>query len=133
MKFDSVGTFNFPVIVIDRGSSVTRKSFDLEVAAFVAALETAGVEVTRMSNTETLVNSAQLLSRTSAVVVPLHDQELSATEGADQAFIFETRKLIADIRSRNADLPIFLYGETKTSKHLPNDLLKELHGFIHMY
>ncbi|RYZ70369.1 MAG: lysine decarboxylase, partial [Proteobacteria bacterium] len=39
----------------------------------------------------------------------------------------------ADIRSRNADLPIFLYGETKTSKHLPNDLLKELHGFIHMY
>ncbi|MEF3192678.1 MAG: arginine/lysine/ornithine decarboxylase, partial [Halothiobacillaceae bacterium] len=33
----------------------------------------------------------------------------------------------------NADIPIFLYGETRTSSHIPNDVLKELHGFIHMF
>jgi len=35
--------------------------------------------------------------------------------------------------SRNSDIPIFLYGETRTSRHIPNDVLKELHGFIHMF
>jgi arginine decarboxylase len=34
---------------------------------------------------------------------------------------------------RNADMPIFLYGETRTSRHIPNDILRELHGFIHMF
>src|SRR3546814_2147893 len=28
-------------------------------------------------------------------------------------------------------LPI--YGETRTSQHIPNDILRELHGFIHMF
>ena len=37
------------------------------------------------------------------------------------------------MRRRNADIPIFLYGETRTSRHLPNDILRELHGFIHMF
>ncbi|MBS7404462.1 MAG: arginine/lysine/ornithine decarboxylase, partial [Oxalobacter sp.] len=37
------------------------------------------------------------------------------------------------IRSKNADIPIYLYGETRTSRHIPNDLLRELHGFIHMF
>ena len=35
--------------------------------------------------------------------------------------------------ARNADIPIFLYGETRTSRHMPNDILRELHGFIHMF
>ena len=25
------------------------------------------------------------------------------------------------------------YGETRTSRHIPNDILRELHGFIHMF
>jgi hypothetical protein len=33
----------------------------------------------------------------------------------------------------NADIPIFLHGETRTSRHIPNDILRELHGFIHMF
>ena len=31
------------------------------------------------------------------------------------------------------DVPLYVYGETKTSQHLPNDILRELHGFIHMF
>ena len=37
------------------------------------------------------------------------------------------------MRRKNADVPIYIYGETKTSRHLPNDILRELHGFIHMF
>ena len=37
------------------------------------------------------------------------------------------------MRRKNADVPIYVYGETKTSRHLPNDILRELHGFIHMF
>jgi len=40
---------------------------------------------------------------------------------------------VAEIRWRNAEIPIFLYGETRTSSHIPNDVLRELHGFIHMF
>ncbi|RYG53722.1 lysine decarboxylase, partial [bacterium] len=28
---------------------------------------------------------------------------------------------------------IYIYGETRTSRHIPNDILRELHGFIHMH
>ena len=40
---------------------------------------------------------------------------------------------VREIRRRNADIPIFLYGETRTTQHLPNEVLRELHGFIHMF
>ena len=43
------------------------------------------------------------------------------------------RKFITEIRRKNAEIPIYLYGETRTSQHIPNDVLRELHGFIHMF
>ena len=43
------------------------------------------------------------------------------------------RKFIEEIRFKNAEIPIYLYGETRTSQHIPNDILRELHGFIHMF
>ena len=43
------------------------------------------------------------------------------------------RKFIEEIRFKNADIPIYIYGETRTSQHIPNDILRELHGFIHMF
>ena len=43
------------------------------------------------------------------------------------------RHFIEEVRRKNLDVPIYIYGETKTSRHLPNDILRELHGFIHMF
>ena len=43
------------------------------------------------------------------------------------------RNFIEEVRRKNADVPIYVYGETKTSRHIPNDILRELHGFIHMF
>ena len=37
------------------------------------------------------------------------------------------------MRRKNLEVPIYVYGETKTSRHIPNDILRELHGFIHMF
>jgi arginine decarboxylase len=47
--------------------------------------------------------------------------------------VLNLRAFIKEIRFRNADIPIYLYGETRTSRHIPNDILRELHGFIHMF
>jgi ornithine decarboxylase/lysine decarboxylase/arginine decarboxylase len=47
--------------------------------------------------------------------------------------VLNLRKFIKEIRFKNAEIPIYLYGETRTSQHLPNDILRELHGFIHMF
>jgi arginine decarboxylase len=43
------------------------------------------------------------------------------------------RAFVEEIRYKNADIPLYLYGETRTSRHIPNDILRELHGFIHMF
>jgi hypothetical protein len=47
--------------------------------------------------------------------------------------VLNLRKFIEEIRFKNNDIPIYLYGETRTSEHIPNDILRELHGFIHMF
>ena len=47
--------------------------------------------------------------------------------------VLNLRKFIQEIRFKNAEIPIYLYGETRTSRHIPNDILRELHGFIHMF
>ena len=47
--------------------------------------------------------------------------------------MLNVRKFIEEIRFKNARIPIYLYGETRTSRHIPNDILRELHGFIHMF
>ena len=53
--------------------------------------------------------------------------------GAAVAAMLNLRKFIEEVRFKNSEVPIYLYGETRTSQHLPNDILRELHGFIHMF
>jgi hypothetical protein len=47
--------------------------------------------------------------------------------------VLNLRSFIEEVRWKNNDVPIYIYGETKTSQHLPNDILRELHGFIHTF
>jgi arginine decarboxylase len=47
--------------------------------------------------------------------------------------VLNLRNFIGEVRRKNLDVPIYVYGETKTSRHCPNDILRELHGFIHMF
>ncbi|MCZ2412698.1 MAG: lysine decarboxylase, partial [Burkholderiales bacterium] len=75
---------------------------------------------------------ANQAARASAFIVSIDDEELG-DDGAGSEAVSDLRKFIAETRRRNADIPIFLFGETRTSQHIPNEILKELHGFIHMF
>jgi arginine decarboxylase len=65
-------------------------------------------------------------------ILSIDDEEFSSPAAADKA-IAELRAFVEEIRIRNSEIPIFLHGETRTSRHIPNDVLRELHGFIHMF
>src|SRR5690606_15080509 len=71
-------------------------------------------------------------ARASSFIVSIDDEEITE-EGPESQAIQDLRKFILETRRRNADIPIFLFGETRTSQHIPNEILKELHGFIHMF
>ncbi|MCB1584404.1 MAG: arginine/lysine/ornithine decarboxylase, partial [Xanthomonadales bacterium] len=81
-----------------------------------------------------LTSFAQQSSRASSFILSIDDEEINQSDedGADK-IINEIRAFISAVRRSNPHIPIFLYGETKTSQHIPNDILRELHGFIHMF
>ncbi len=121
--------FHFPVIIIDEDFRSENAS-GLGIRVLAEAIEKEGLEVLGVTSFGDLASFAQQQSRASAFILSIDDEELTAE--ADKT-IGELRGFVREIRFRNADIPIFLYGETRTSRHIPNDVLRELHGFIHMY
>ncbi|MCA3214887.1 MAG: DegT/DnrJ/EryC1/StrS family aminotransferase, partial [Burkholderiales bacterium] len=135
--------FRFPIVIIDEDFRSENAS-GLGIRALAKAIGEEGVEVIGVTSYGDLSSFAQQQSRASAFILSIDDEEFA---DAPQRFAGVTddptttqneavaalRKFVAEIRWRNADIPIFLYGETRTSRHLPNDILRELHGFIHMY
>ena len=122
--------FQFPIVVIDEDFRSENAS-GVGIRALTRALEEEGVEIIGVTSFSDVRGFAQQHSRASAFILSVDDEELPATEGSP--IVADLRAFLEEIRKRNADIPIFLYGETRTSRHLPNDILRELHGFIHMY
>ena len=122
--------FHFPVIIIDEDFRSENAS-GLGIRALAQAIEVEGFEVLGVTSYGDLTSFAQQQSRASAFILSIDDEEFSVEE-ADST-IAELRAFVKEIRCRNEDIPIFLYGETRTSRHIPNDVLRELHGFIHMF
>ncbi|MFO0239581.1 MAG: Orn/Lys/Arg decarboxylase N-terminal domain-containing protein, partial [Betaproteobacteria bacterium] len=123
--------FRFPVVIIDEDFRSENAS-GLGVRALAKAIEEEGIEVLGVTSYGDLSSFAQQQSRASAFILSIDDEQFSSPEDTDKA-ISELRAFVAEIRFRNVDIPIFLYGETRTSRHIPNDVLRELHGFIHMF
>jgi arginine decarboxylase len=123
--------YRFPVVVIDEDYRAENAS-GLGIRALANAIEAEGMEVLGVTSYGDLSSFAQQQSRASAFILSIDDEELSSPEAADKA-IADLRKFVKEIRLRNTDIPIFLHGETRTSRHIPNDVLRELHGFIHMF
>ena len=123
--------FNFPVIVIDEDYRSENTS-GLGIRALAEAIEKEGLQVLGVTSYGDMSSFAQQQSRGSAFILSIDDEEFSSPEAAEKA-IADLRAFVSEIRMRNADIPIFLHGETRTSRHIPNDVLRELHGFIHMY
>jgi arginine decarboxylase len=106
----------------------------LGIRALAQAIEAEGFEVLGVTSYGDLSQFAQQQSRASAFILSIDDEELGSgsPEEIEQA-LRSLRAFIKEIRFRNSEIPIYLYGETRTSRHIPNDVLRELHGFIHMF
>ena len=121
--------FHFPVVVIDEDFRSENAS-GLGIRALAKAIEEEGVPVLGVTSYGDLSTFAQQQSRASAFILSVDDEEL--VNDAERT-IGQLRAFVQEIRFRNADIPIFLHGETRTSRHIPSDVLRELHGFIHMF
>jgi len=122
--------FRFPVVIIDEDFRSENAS-GLGIRALAKALEEEGMEILGVTSYGDLSSFAQQQSRASGFILSVDDDDFSSEE-ADET-IAELRAFVKEIRHRNTEIPIFLYGETRTSRHIPNDVLRELHGFIHMF
>jgi len=125
--------FRFPIVIIDEDFRSENTS-GLGIRALAAAMEKEGMEVLGLTSYGDLSQFAQQQSRASAFVLSIDDEEFGggSVEETDHALI-NLRAFVQEIRHKNSNIPIYIYGETRTSRHIPNDILKELHGFIHMF
>jgi arginine decarboxylase len=123
--------FRFPVVIIDEDFRSENTS-GLGIRALAEALEKEGMEVLGVTSYGDLSQFAQQQSRASAFILSIDDEEFTPGPELDPAVV-NLRTFIEEIRFKNAEIPIYLYGETKTSREIPNDILRELHGFIHMF
>ncbi|GAB1233048.1 arginine/lysine/ornithine decarboxylase [Ferrigenium sp. UT4] len=125
--------FHFPIIIIDEDYRSENASGH-GIRDLADALEKEGIEVVGMTSYGDLTSFAQQQSRASAFVLSIDDEEFGAGSAEETEVALRTlRAFVQEIRFKNADIPIYLYGETRTSRHIPNDILRELHGFIHMH
>ena len=125
--------FRFPIVIIDEDFRSENAS-GLGIRALAAALEKEGMEVLGVTSYGDLTSFAQQQSRASAFLLSIDDEEFGGgSKEETEVALKSLRAFVEEIRFKNSDIPIYLYGETRTSRHIPNDVLRELHGFIHMH
>ncbi|MCX8017474.1 MAG: lysine decarboxylase, partial [Rhodocyclaceae bacterium] len=96
--------FHFPIIIIDEDFRSENAS-GLGIRALAAAIEKEGMDVLGVTSYGDMSSFAQQQSRASAFILSVDDEELAHDE---EATIAELRAFVAEIRFRNADIPIFL-------------------------
>jgi arginine decarboxylase len=129
----AVMKFRFPVVIIDEDFRSENAS-GLGIRALASAIEHEGLEVLGVTSYYDLSQYAQQQSRASAFILSIDDEEFgSGTAEETEKALKSLRAFVEEIRFKNAEIPIYLYGETRTSRHIPNDILRELHGFIHTF
>jgi arginine decarboxylase len=123
--------FRFPVVIIDEDFRSENAS-GLGIRTLAEAIEKEGMEVLGVTNYGDLTSFAQQQARASAFILSIDDEELAGSDEDTGKALQKLRGFVEEVRFRNAEIPIFLHGETRTARHIPNDILRELNGFIHM-
>ena len=121
--------FNFPVVIIDEDFK-SENSSGLGIRVLAKAIEKENFEVLGVTSYGDLSSFAQQQSRASAFILSIDDEEFVEE---NQTALQQLKNFVDEIRYRNEEIPIFLHGETRTSRHIPNEILRELNGFIHMH
>ncbi len=125
--------FKFPIVIIDEDFH-NQNASGTGIRGLAHALEKEGIEVLAATTYHDLTAFAQHQSHASAFLLSIDDEEFgTGTVEETEVALKSLRQFIEEIRFKNAEIPIYLYGETRTSRHIPNDILRELHGFIHMH
>ncbi len=125
--------FRFPIVIIDEDFRSENAS-GLGIRALADAIQKEGMEVLGVTSYGDLSQFAQQQSRASAFILSIDDEEFGAGSVEEtESALKSLRAFVEEIRFKNAEIPIYLYGETRTSRHIPNDILRELHGFIHTF
>ena len=114
--------FRFPIIIIDEDFRSENTS-GLGIRALAQAIESEGFEVLGVTSYGDLSQFAQQQSRASAFILSIDDEEFTPGPDLDPA-VLNLRHFIEEVRRKNLDVPIYVYGETKTSRHIPNDILR---------
>jgi arginine decarboxylase len=109
--------FRFPIVIIDEDFRSENTS-GLGIRALAEAIEKEGFEVLGVTSYGDLSQFAQQQSRASAFILSIDDEEFTAGPELDPA-VLNLRKFIEEIRFKNADIPIYIYGETRTSSTSP--------------
>ena len=124
--------FRFPVVIVDEDFRSENAS-GTGVGVLAKAIEEQGIEALGVTSFRDVASFAQQQSRASAFILSIDDEEFVDSDSDAHSPVEQLRAFVKEIRLRNTDIPIFLHGETRTSHHIPNDVLRELHGFIHMF
>ncbi|CAA0093062.1 arginine/lysine/ornithine decarboxylase [Zhongshania aliphaticivorans] len=125
--------FRFPVVIIDedfRSENISGSG----IRDLADAISKEGMEIVGLTSYGDLTAFAQQASRASCFILSIDDEEFG--DGSDETVsqaLESIGEFMTAVRQRNTDIPVFLYGETRTSRHIPNEILRELHGFIHMF
>src|SRR5580765_489990 len=112
--------FRFPIVIIDEDFRSENAS-GLGIRALAQAIQDEGMEVLGVTSYGDLSQFAQQQSRASAFILSIDDEEFTPGPELDPA-VLKLREFVDEIRFRNAEIPIYLYGETRTSRHIPNDV-----------
>ena len=126
--------FDFPIIIVDQDFRVDNISGS-GMRALAEAIEAQGGSVVAVTQARDFLGLAQQSARASAFIVSVDEPENGEIEldEAKAQTIEDLRAMVHSIRARNLDIPIFLYGRTHTSRDLPTDVLREMHGFMNMF
>ncbi|MBN4055385.1 DegT/DnrJ/EryC1/StrS family aminotransferase [bacterium AH-315-K03] len=120
----------FPIIIVDDDFRL-ENSRGISIRALAQTIENHGAQIVSVTGRGDLNGFVQQQNRASAFVLSVDDEEFSDEQR--DATVQRLTHVVERIRSRNARIPIFLNGETRTSRDIPNVILKELHGFVHMF
>src|SRR3569832_1927647 len=125
--------FRFPIVIIDEDFRSENTS-GLGIRALADAMEKEGMEVLGVTSYGDLSQFAQQQSRASAFILSIDAEEFGggSDEETEHALI-TLRAFVEEFRHKIADIPIYLNEETHTTRQKPNNILRELHGFIHMF
>ncbi len=125
--------FRFPIVIIDEDFRSENTS-GLGIRALADALQKEGMEVVGVTSYGDLSQFAQQQSRASAFILSIDDEEFGGgTPEETEDALKSLRAFVEEIRYKTADIPLYLYAEPRTPRPTPNDILRELHGFIHMF